>query len=154
MMAFDRRQPLMEEDFPWKTTIDGSKPLMEANLWWKTTFDDGRWPLIEDHFWWKTTFDGRPYLMEDFQGICTNLNRNLSKANHELAWNHNQSMVILIILTVTHYLNLHSFSFGWVMITKMPQSGVGSMQESTKGCLPQKVFFHQRSSSTEGRLPP
>ena len=47
----------------------------------------------------------------------------------------------------------------------MPQSGLGSMQGSTEGCLPLKVVFHrgrlsrklvfhQRSSYTEGRLPP
>ena len=36
----------------------------------------------------------------------------------------------------------------------MLQSGVGSMQGSTEGCLPMKVVFHQRSSSTESHLPP
>ena len=36
----------------------------------------------------------------------------------------------------------------------MPQSRVGSMQGSTEGSLKPKVVFHQRSSSTKGRLPP
>ena len=35
----------------------------------------------------------------------------------------------------------------------MPQSGPGSMEGSTEGCLPGKVVFHGRSSSTEGCLP-
>ena len=35
----------------------------------------------------------------------------------------------------------------------MPQRGVGSMQGSTIGLLPPKVFFHRRQSSTKGRLP-
>ena len=37
---------------------------------------------------------------------------------------------------------------------KMPQSGVGSMQRSRKGCLPLKGVFNCRSSSTTGCLPP
>ena len=35
----------------------------------------------------------------------------------------------------------------------MPQSGVGSMLGSIKGCLPLKLVFHQMLSSTEGCLP-
>ena len=54
------------------------------------------------------------------------------------------------------------------LLIKMPESGVGSIQWSTEGCLslkvvlhrdclgrrPPKVVFHRRSSSTEGCLPP
>ena len=36
---------------------------------------------------------------------------------------------------------------------KMSQSGVGSMQGSSKGRLPLKVVFHYRLSSTTGSLP-
>ena len=36
-MIFDGRQPLLEDDLCWKTTIDGRCPLKEDNLWWKTT---------------------------------------------------------------------------------------------------------------------
>ena len=36
----------------------------------------------------------------------------------------------------------------------MPQSGVGSMQGSTEGCLPLKVVFPWRLSSPESHLPP
>ena len=39
--SFDRRQPLMEEDF------DGGHPLMKDNLSWKKNFD-GKHPLMLD----------------------------------------------------------------------------------------------------------
>ena len=38
-------------------------------------------------------------------------------------------------------------------VRKMPKSRVGSMLGSTKGRLPLKVVFHQRTSSTKSRLP-
>ena len=37
---------------------------------------------------------------------------------------------------------------------RMPQTGVGRMQGSNEGCLPLKVIFHLRSSSTAGCLSP
>ena len=50
----------------------------------------------------------------------------------------------------THIIPYQPMTF----ILKMPQSGLGCMQRSTKGHLPPKVAFHQRSYSTEGHLPP
>ena len=50
--TFDRRQPLMEEDF------DGRHPLMEDNVLWKTIFH-GRQPLMAEEFQWK-------HLMENY----------------------------------------------------------------------------------------
>ena len=57
LTTLDRRRPLIEDNFWWKTTFDGRQPLMEDNLLWKTTIDGGR-PLMEDDLWWKTTLEG------------------------------------------------------------------------------------------------
>ena len=61
------RQPWMEDELWWKTTLDGRWPLMEDNLGWKTTLD-GRWALMEEDLGWKMTLDGWGPWMEDDLG--------------------------------------------------------------------------------------
>ena len=72
-----------------------------------------------------------------------------------------------------HKYHIRENGYNSIRVSKMPQSGLGSMQGlsstksclqpkvvfyrrsfSTKGRLSTKVIFHRKSSSTEGRLPP
>ena len=58
--TFDRRQPLIEEDFDgrrfwWKTPFDGRRCFMEDNLWWKTIFDE-RQTLRLNEVWHRVLF--------------------------------------------------------------------------------------------------
>ena len=49
---------------------------------------------------------------------------------------------------------VNNFNLNFARLSeRMPQSGLGSMQGSTEGCLPLKVVFRPRSSSTQGCLP-
>ena len=48
----------MEDGLWWKTTFERRQPLIEEDF-------DGRHPLMEDDILWKTTFDGKQSLMED-----------------------------------------------------------------------------------------
>ena len=58
------RQPLIEDDLWWKSTLDWRQPFMEGDHWWKTTFE-GRQPFMEDDFCSKTIFDWRRSLIEE-----------------------------------------------------------------------------------------
>ena len=44
-MTFDRRLPLMEDDFLYKTTFDGRRLMMKDNLWRKTILSFLNWSL-------------------------------------------------------------------------------------------------------------
>ena len=82
-MAFDGRQPSMEDNLRWKMTFKGRKlskedisgvaweqlvgkrrSSMEDDLRCKTTFDVRR-SSMEENLSWRMTFDGRQSLMED-----------------------------------------------------------------------------------------
>ena len=80
-VSFQMRQPTVEDDLRWKTTIDGRWPSVEDDLQGKTTFGGrqplleedlrwrmsfiGRWPLLEDNPWWKTTCGGRQHSVQE-----------------------------------------------------------------------------------------
>ena len=81
-MTCDGRQPWINEDLGWKTTLGGRQSWMEDNIWWMTPFDRGQ-PLIQDDLQSRTTIDWRKLLMKyDFRWKATFNERQPLKAEN------------------------------------------------------------------------
>ena len=93
-MTFGGRQPSMEDNHRWKTTICGRRPSVKDDLGWKMTFirrrpwveDDlqwkmthcRRWPLLKENLRWKTICGGRrPSVENDLHWKMTSVADNL-----------------------------------------------------------------------------